>query len=147
MVKITLYNIGEYKKKQFLYCFVSFFYACCLCIPNILKESKKDIYLGTRILMLPILPLRELHFKAYHPATFYDIRFPILPLRELHFKAYHPATFYDIRFPIQHLLPTHHRVLWLRRVRLQKIFFMFMCIRETKMLLYIYTLYIGYIGT
>ena len=124
MVKITLYNIGEYKKKQFLYCFVSFFYACCLCIPNILKESKKDIYLGTRILMLPILPLRELHFKAYHPATFYDIR-----------------------FPIQHLLPTHHRVLWLRRVRLQKIFFMFMCIRETKMLLYIYTLYIGYIGT
>lgn len=61
MVKITLYNIGEYKKKQFLYCFVSFFYACYLCIPNILKESKKDIYLGTRILMLRILPLRELH--------------------------------------------------------------------------------------
>jgi hypothetical protein len=63
MVKITLYNIGEYKKKQFLYCFVSFFYACCLCIPNILKESKKDIYLGTRILMLRILPLRVLHLK------------------------------------------------------------------------------------
>ena len=45
MVKITLYNIGEYKKKQFLYCFVSFFYVCCLCIPNILKESKEDVYL------------------------------------------------------------------------------------------------------
>jgi len=63
MVKITLYNIGEYKKKQFLYCFVSFFYACCLCIPNMLKESKKDIYLGTRILMLRILPLRAKAFK------------------------------------------------------------------------------------
>lgn len=45
MVKITLYNIGEYKKKQFLYCFVGFFCACCLCIPNILKEPKKDIYI------------------------------------------------------------------------------------------------------
>ena len=56
MVKITLYNIGEYKKKQFLYCFVSFFYACCLCIPNILKEPKKDIYLEYNVLVLRILP-------------------------------------------------------------------------------------------
>ena len=63
MVKITLYNIGEYKKKQFLYCFVSFFYACCLCIPNILKEPKKDIYLEYSVSMLRILPLRELHSK------------------------------------------------------------------------------------
>ena len=61
MVKITLYNSGEYKKKCFLYCFISFFCTCCLCIPNMLKESKKDIYLGTRILMLRILPLRVLH--------------------------------------------------------------------------------------
>lgn len=61
MVKITLYNIGEYKKKQFLYCFVSFFYACCLCIPNILKEPKKYVYLEYSVSMLRILPLRVLH--------------------------------------------------------------------------------------
>ena len=41
MVKITLYNIGEYKKKQFLYCFIDFFCTCCLYIPNSLKEPKK----------------------------------------------------------------------------------------------------------
>lgn len=41
MVKITLYNIGEYKKKQVLYCFVDFFLYSCLCIPNSLKEPKK----------------------------------------------------------------------------------------------------------
>lgn len=58
MVKITLYNIGEYKKKQFLYCFVGFFCACCLCIPNMLKKPKKDIYLEYNVLMLRILPLR-----------------------------------------------------------------------------------------
>ena len=58
MVKITLYNIGEYKKKQFLYCFVGFFCACCLCIPNMLKEPKKDIYLEYSVSMLRILPLR-----------------------------------------------------------------------------------------
>ena len=63
MVKITLYNIGEYKKKQFLYCFVGFFYACCLCIPNMLKEPKKDIYLEYNVLMLRILPLRVQAFK------------------------------------------------------------------------------------
>ena len=63
MVKITLYNIVEYKKKQFLYCFVGFFCACCLCIPNMLKESKKDICLEYNVLMLRILPLRELHSK------------------------------------------------------------------------------------
>ena len=45
MVKITLYNIGEYKKKQVFYCFVGFFCTCCLCIPNMLKESKEDIYI------------------------------------------------------------------------------------------------------
>lgn len=61
MVKITLYNIGEYKKKQLLYCFVGFFCACCLCIPNMLKESKEDIYLEYSVLMLRILPLRVLH--------------------------------------------------------------------------------------
>lgn len=61
MVKITLYNIGEYKKKQFLYCFVGFFCACCLCIPNMLKESKEDIYLEYSVSMLRILPLRVLH--------------------------------------------------------------------------------------
>lgn len=60
MVKITLYNIGEYKKKQFLYCFVGFFCACCLCIPNMLKELKKDICLEYNVLMLRILPLRVL---------------------------------------------------------------------------------------
>ena len=57
MVKITLYNIGEYKKKQFLYCFIGF----CLYIPNILKEPKEDTYLEYNVLMLRILPLRELH--------------------------------------------------------------------------------------
>jgi len=63
MVKITLYNIGEYKKKQFLYCFVSFFYACCLCIPNMLKEPKKDIYLEYNVSMLRILPPTGTAFK------------------------------------------------------------------------------------
>ena len=58
MVKITLYNIGEYKKKQFLYCFVDFFLYSCLCIPNSLKESRKDIYLEYSVQMLRILPLR-----------------------------------------------------------------------------------------
>jgi len=61
MVKITLYNIGEYKKKQFLYCFADFFYTCCLCIPNSLKEPKEDVYLEYNVLMLRILPLRVLH--------------------------------------------------------------------------------------
>lgn len=54
MVKITLYNIGEYKKKQIFYCFVGF----CLCIPNISKEPKEDIYLEYNVSMLRILPLR-----------------------------------------------------------------------------------------
>lgn len=58
MVKITLYNIGEYKKKQVLYCFVDFFLYSCLCIPNMLKEPKKDIYLEYNVPMLRILPLR-----------------------------------------------------------------------------------------
>lgn len=58
MVKITLYNIGEYKKKQVFYCFVGFFCTCCLCIPNMLKESKEDIYLEYSVSMLRILPLR-----------------------------------------------------------------------------------------
>ena len=58
MVKITLYNIGEYKKKQVFYCFVSFFCTYCLCIPNMLKESKEDIYLEYSVSMLRILPLR-----------------------------------------------------------------------------------------
>lgn len=58
MVKITLYNIGEYKKKQFLYCFADFFYTCCLCIPNMLKEPKEDMYLEYSVLMLRIIPLR-----------------------------------------------------------------------------------------
>lgn len=58
MVKITLYNIGEYKKKQVFYCFVGFFLYSCLCIPNILKEPKKDIYLEYNVSMLRILPLR-----------------------------------------------------------------------------------------
>lgn len=63
MVKITLYNIGEYKKKQVFYCFVGFFYACCLCIPNMLKEPKEDMYLEYSVSMLRILPLRVLHLK------------------------------------------------------------------------------------
>lgn len=71
MVKITLYNIGGYKKKCFLYYFVDFFCTCCLCIPNILKESKEDICLEYNVSTLRILPLRELHsiqssqFKCY----------------------------------------------------------------------------------
>ena len=63
MVKITLYNIGEYKKKQVLYCFVDFFLYSCLCIPNMLKEPKKDIYLEYSVSMLRILPLRAKAFK------------------------------------------------------------------------------------
>ena len=59
MVKITLYNIGEYKKKQVFYCFVGF----CLCIPNMLKEPKKDIYMEYSVSMLRILPLRAQAFK------------------------------------------------------------------------------------
>ena len=59
MVKNTLYNIGEYKKKQFLYCFIGF----CLYIPNILKEPKEDVYLEYNVPMLRILPLRVLHLK------------------------------------------------------------------------------------
>ena len=51
MVKITLYNIGEYKKKQFLYCFVGLLFVY------------SDIYLETRILMLRILPLRVKAFS------------------------------------------------------------------------------------
>lgn len=54
MVKITLYNIGEYKKKQIFYCFVDF----CLCIPNISKEPKEDVCLEYNVSMLRILPLR-----------------------------------------------------------------------------------------
>lgn len=83
MVKITLYNIGEYKKKQVFYCFVSFFCTCCLCIPNMLKEPKKDIYLEYSVSMLRILPLRVLHssvsssnlqrYPFFHTAsTFYS---------------------------------------------------------------------------
>ena len=41
MVKITLYNIGEYKKKQVFYCFVGFF---CIRIPNIKKVSRRHVF-------------------------------------------------------------------------------------------------------
>ena len=80
MVKITLYNIGEYKKKQFLYCFVSFFYACCLCIPNMLKESKEDIYLEYSVSMLRILPLRVQTQMRILPLRV-QTQMRILPLR------------------------------------------------------------------
>jgi len=91
MVKITLYNIGEYKKKQFLYCFVSFFYACCLCIPNILKESKEDIYLEYSVSMLRIIPLRVQAFKR------------IIPLRVLH-KSVSSSNLQ--RYPFSHTAST-----------------------------------------
>lgn len=124
MVKITLYNIGEYKKKQVFYCFVGFFLYSCLCIPNILKEPKKDIYLEYSVLMLRILPLRELH-----------------SIQSSQFKCY-----------AKHITAQHQAIYTIKCImaspcKLNKnnfsIFLKCVCIRETNMLLYIYTLYIG----
>lgn len=61
MVKITLYNIGEYKKKQVLYCFVDFFLYSCLCIPNSLKEPKKICIWNIMYQCFVYSPLRVLH--------------------------------------------------------------------------------------
>nr|DAY07599.1 MAG TPA: hypothetical protein [Caudoviricetes sp.] len=44
MVKITLYNIGGYKKKQVFYCFVSFFCIHSICIPNIQKVKRRHVF-------------------------------------------------------------------------------------------------------
>lgn len=82
MVKITLYNSGELKEVVFIIIFYTSF-VLTVCIPNISKEPKEDVYL---------------EYSAYTPPT------------GTAFKAYHPATSYDIRFSIQHLLFTHHRV-------------------------------------
>ena len=63
MVKDTLYNIGEPKEVVFIIIFYTYF-VLVVCISNMLKEPKEDMYLETRISMLRILPLRAQAFKS-----------------------------------------------------------------------------------
>ena len=62
MVKITLYNSGELKEVVFIIIFYTSF-VLTVCISNISKEPKEDVYLEYSVLMLRILPLRVLHLK------------------------------------------------------------------------------------
>ena len=62
MVKITLYNSGELKEVVFVIIFYTSF-VLTVCIPNISKEPKEDVYLEYSVSMLRILPLRAKAFK------------------------------------------------------------------------------------
>lgn len=99
MVKITLYNIGGYKKKQVFYCFVGFF-----CIRfQIFKKSKEDMYLGERIQVL---------------RCFGYTRIKISPYGHWDCMSIISVSFYDVRFPIEYQHSIWSNVLWLRRVNL-----------------------------
>lgn len=81
MVKITLYNIGGYKKKQVFYCFVGFF-----CIHSLYSKYSKN---------QKKICIWEEEYKCFDASY--------TPPTGTGTNAYHPATFYDIRFPTQHL--------------------------------------------
>lgn len=74
MVKITLYNISGYKKKQVFYCFVGFFCIHSICIPNIQKVKRRYVFgrKNTSASMLRIyknknrITLRALGLYVYH---------------------------------------------------------------------------------
>ena len=86
MVKITLYNIGGYKKKQVFYCFVGFFCIHSICILNIQKVKRRHVFRrkNTSASMLRIhknknrITLRALALnKHIISVSFYDVRFHI----------------------------------------------------------------------
>lgn len=74
MIQITLYNIGGYKKKQVFYCFVGFFCIHFICIPDIIKISRRHVFGRKNISasMLRIyknknrITLRALGLYVYH---------------------------------------------------------------------------------
>nr|DAF21957.1 MAG TPA: hypothetical protein [Caudoviricetes sp.] len=71
MVKITLYNIGGYKKKHFLYCFVGFF---CIRIPNIQKVKRRHVF-GKKNTSASMLRYPTgTAFKSNHLNSSYDVR-------------------------------------------------------------------------
>ena len=83
MVKITLYNIGGYKKKQVFYCFVGFFCIHSICIPNIQKVKRRHVFRrkNTSASMLRIhknksIPLRALGLYVYHLSIILRRAFP-----------------------------------------------------------------------
>ena len=74
MVKIPLYNSGELKEVVFIIIFYTSF-VLTVCIPNISKEPKEDVYLEYSVSKLCILPLRVQTFNAsYTPPTGKDIQ-------------------------------------------------------------------------
>ena len=85
MVKITLYNIGEYKKKQVFYCFVGFFCIHSICIPNIQEVKRRHVFWrkNTSASMLRVhknknkITLRALDRNPIISASLYDVRFSI----------------------------------------------------------------------
>lgn len=81
MIQNTLYDSGGYKKKCFLYCFVTSFVS----IPNVLKSSRKDYVFGrknTSASMLRIyknknrITLRALALYVYHLSIILRRAFP-----------------------------------------------------------------------
>lgn len=101
MIQNTLYDSGGYKKKCFLYCFVTSFVS----IPNVLKSSRKDYVFGRKNTSASMLWI----YKNKNRIT----------LRALALnKHIISVSFYDVRFPIEYQHSIWSNVLWLRRVNL-----------------------------
>lgn len=99
MVKITLYNIGGYKKKQVFYCFVGFFCIHSICIPNIQKVKRRHVF-GRKNTSASMLRVHK--NKGTPPYGHWDCM---------------SVSFYDVRFPIEYQHSIWSNVLWLRRVK------------------------------
>ena len=101
MVKITLYNIGGYKKKQVFYCFVGFFCIHSICIPDIIKISRRHVF-GRKNISASMLRI----YKNKNRIT----------LRALDRNLIISVSFYDVRFPIEYQHSIWSNVLWRCRV-------------------------------
>lgn len=104
MVKITLYNIGGYKKEQVFYCFVGFFCIHSICIPNIQKVKRRHVF-GRKNTSASMLRI----YKNKNRIT--------LRALALNKHIISEAACFAVRFSIDNQHSIWSNVLWLRRVK------------------------------